>query len=186
MFLCRLVQSWMSLHADTNQAPAGWYQRHLSACPTCRHAAQTTAQLVRRLQHSSDGLRQPVPPFLTRRVLASIYRPAGTVPAPPRRFPWPRFAWAMAAACLVLLAAGIWQSRQTGGPASTATVAELAPPRNLASTLPFKLPDRTHLLAYGAKLDEPLEQEWQRMLADARTAARSVAAAFVPEAAFEF
>ena len=186
MFLCRLAQYWMSFRADTDRPPSRWCESHLASCPDCRRAAEATAQLTRRLERTAGGLRRPVPPFLASRIITAVRA------TPPRasqalRIAWPRVAWTLGAAMLVLLA-GVaswsWKSGDLKPANSTTQVAQNA--LDLAANLPFRLPDGAHLLAYGARLDEPLEREWQRVVADAQSAARSLAAAFVPETAIEF
>ena len=187
MLLCRLVQTWMSLDADTDRPPPRWCERHLASCPACQRAGHATAQLTRRLTQAVGGLRQPAPPFLASRIIAAARTTAPSSASAAWRVAWTRVAWALGAASLAILAAVTWWPRVSSGLDPATSVVHVAQnPPDLAATLPFKLPASAHLLAYGARLDEPLEREWQHMVADARTAARSLAAAFVPETAIEY
>jgi len=176
----------MSFRADTDRPPSHWCERHLASCPACRRAGRVNVQLARHLERTAMGLRRPVPPFLASRILTAVR----ATPAPASqalRIAWTRVAWTLGAAMLVLLA-GVaswpWKPGDLRPANATTQVARNA--LDLATNLPFRLPDGARLLAYGAKLDEPLEREWQRVVADAQSAARSLAAAFVPETALEF
>ena len=186
MLRCRLVQTWMSLSADTDRTPSGRCQRHLASCPACRSAGETTTRLVRSLEGGAGRLRQPAPPFLAARIVAAVRAPA---PSTYRAWglAWTRVAWTVGVIVLGLLVGVVSWPRKSSTPGSAISVAQVDPNGpGLAANLASRLPDSASLLAFGARLDEPLEQEWQRMLADARTAARSLAAAFVPESAIEY
>lgn len=186
MISCRLVQIWMSLQADTGRSLSSWCERHLASCSGCRDARQRTTQLVRRLEGSAGSLRQPTPPFLPGRIIAAA-RTASEPVHTGLGVAWSRVAWALGIVVLVLVAGLAPWPRNSGKPGTspaTTPVTERSADRTL--NLAIRLPEPTDLLGYGAKLDEPLEQEWERFVTDARTAARSLAAAFVPEQAIEF
>lgn len=183
MLLCRLVQSWMSLNADTDRPLAGWCNRHLKSCPVCQHADARTTQLTRHLARSSGRVRQAAPPFLAARVVNAVRADDSSRGRQPR-LGLRRLAVGFSVAgllALLTLMLGPWRTREAMHLASATNATTIAPPFQRGANLPFRLPDSASLMAYGARLDEPLEREWQYMVADAQAAARSLAANFIPD-----
>jgi len=131
-------------------------------------------------------MRQAAPPFLAARIVNAVRADSSS------RGPEPRLAlrrWAVGLgvaglAALLTLKLVPWQTREVAHLASAtnaATTSTTSPAVGSVPNLPFRLPDSASLMAYGARLDEPLEREWQHMVADAQAAARSLAANFIPD-----
>lgn len=173
----------MSLNADTDRPLAGWCARHLKSCPACQHASAMTTQLTHRLTRSSRRVRQAAPPFLAARVVNAVRADGsgrGRRPCLRLRRLALGFGVAGLLALLTLMLAP-WRTREATHLASATNATKTAPPSERGANLPFRLPDSASLMAYGARLDEPLEREWQHMVADAQAAARSLAANFIPD-----
>ncbi len=180
MLLCRLVQLLLSLRRESGDAVPRCCRRHLARCPECRAAVQDAGVLELRLRAAAPATRRPPSPFLAAKIVAATRLAdgfAGDRPRPHRS----RFTLAFAATAAVVVSGFLgwhWFNRSadsgSAGPALPPVLAEL-------EAHPLSIPDGATLLASSAKLDEPLEREWTAMLADARSAADSLAAAFLPQ-----
>jgi len=173
----------MSLNADTDRPLAGWCARHLKSCPACQHVGAMTTRLTHRLARSNRRVRQAAPPFLAARIVNAV-RAGGSSRGRQPRLGLRRLAVGFGVAgllALLTLMLAPWRTREATHLASATTTTTTAPPIERGANLPFRLPDSASLMAYGARLDEPLEREWQHMVADAQAAARSLAANFIPD-----
>lgn len=131
-----------------------------------------------RLRAAAPATRRAPSPFLAAKIVAATQLANGFAGDRLRvrhRLLTPVFA----AVALVAVVIG-WRSFHR--PADFGPTAPALPPV-LADleTRPLPIPDGATLLASSAKLDEPLQREWTAMLADARSAADSLAAAFLPQ-----
>lgn len=179
VLLCRGVQVRVALARHARATPPRWCHRHLAACPRCQLDLAAEAALEDRLRRGPTPQFPPAPPGLNTRILAALDRAAR--PAAPV---WTKgLKPALAAAALVLLLAGglVWSNRTR--PAAQHTVSASAPSRPaLAVPTNLLVPDAEQLLALTARLNDPLQQELDRMLHDLRAAGQSLAATFLPEA----
>ncbi len=179
VLLCRCVQLRAALARQARGTPPRWCRRHLAACPRCQLELAAETALEDRLRRGPAPQLPPAPVGLNARILAALDR-ASRPPAPVRA----GGGWkpALAAAALVVLAAGglIWSNRSRPAPQHAASTP--APPRPVL-TVPTNLvvPDAEQLLALTARLNDPLQQELDRVLNDLRTAGQSLAATFLPD-----
>jgi hypothetical protein len=179
VLLCRCVQLRVALARHARATPPRWCRRHLAACPRCQLELAAEAALDDRLRRGPVPQAPPAPAGLDARILAALDRAARPV-APV----WSR-GWkpALAVAALVLLMAGglVWSNRSR--PAAQLTASAPAPPRpGLAVPTNLVVPDAEQLLALTTRLNDPLQQELDRVLNDLRTAGQSLAASFLPDA----
>lgn len=178
VLLCRGVQLRVALARHTRATPPRWCRRHLAACPRCQLELAAEAALEDRLRRGPALQLPPAPAGLNTRILAALDRMARPA-APVWTTGWKP---ALAAAALVLLLAGglFWSNRPR--PAAQHTVSAPAPSR-FALAVPTNLvvPDAEQLLALTARLNDPLQQELDRVLHDLRAAGQSLAATFLPD-----
>lgn len=168
----------LSLRRESGAALPRCCRRHLAKCPECRAAVQDEDLLKLRLRAAAPATRRAPSPFLTAKIVAATQLADGFA-GDCRRVRHRLLAPVCAAVALVAGVVG-WHSFHR--PAEFGSAAPALPPV-LADweTRPLPIPDGASLLASSAKLDEPLEREWTAMLADARSAADSLAAAFLPQ-----
>ncbi len=174
---CRGVQLRLALTGDPGARLPGWCRRHLAHCASCRETLAAECDLVRRLRDTAPAARRSAPAGLVPRTLARLGstphpEPVHTAPAVPGFKP----AWALAAIGLLILAG--WFLRpgptQPAGREATARPAPALPV--LSATL-----ETDPLTTLVARFNDPLQDEWNRVLGDLRTAGNSLAAAFLPE-----
>ncbi len=179
MLPCRLVQLLLSLRRESGDALPRCCRRHLAQCPVCRAAVQDAGVLELRLRADAPATRRPPPPFLAAKIVAAARLAGGFAEdrARPRRS---RFTLAFAALAAVMVSGVLGWHWLHQPAASGSGVAALPPVLARLEAQPLPIPDSATLLANSTKLDEPLQREWTAMLADARSAADSLAAAFLP------
>ena len=177
MLRCRLIQLLLSLRRESGAALPRCCRRHLAKCPECRAAVQDEDLLALRLRAAAPATRCAPSPFLAAKIVAATQLANGFA-GDRRRVRHRLLAPVFAAVALVAVVFGWhWLRRPADfGPAAPALPAVLAD----LETRRLPIPDGATLLASSAKLDEPLQREWTALLADARAAADSLAAAFLP------
>jgi anti-sigma factor RsiW len=155
----------------------GWCRRHLTACPHCRSALAAETALDRQLRASLTLTRHPPPAGMNARILAACretrLRPGGGH----RLAGWLKPALAVAG--LGLLAAGVWWGQRPGPRPASPPVA--APPSRLLVAEALNVLDLEPLRRAAERMNDPLQRELERVLADFRAATQSLAAAFLPE-----
>jgi hypothetical protein len=120
--------------------------------------------------------------FADRVIEALPSRPTGESGAPmlssPQRL-WPRLAGAAALAAVAVLG---WRQFSPSSPEAPPPVIALAPSVAQPTSLDLNLPPVTveQVQALTMKLDQPLEKELERVLADTRGAIQFVASNFTP------
>lgn len=174
---CRAVQLRLALTGDPGARLPGWCRRHLTRCASCREALAAERALVRRLRKTAPAARRSAPAGLVPHTLARLgsaphLEPVHAAPSTPGFKP----AWALAAAGLLVLAG--WFLRP--GPAQPAGRMAAAPPAPALPVLSATL-ETDPLTTLAARFNDPLQDEWNRVLGDLRTAGNSLAAAFLPE-----
>lgn len=175
--LCRGTRLRAALADDAGTRLPGWCRRHLARCAVCRDALAAERALARRLRTETPATRLPVPDTLVPRTLARLGpvphpEPVHAAPAAPGFKP----AWALAAVGLLALAG--WFLRPGPAQPSGREVAALPTPAlpALSATL-----EADPLTTLTARFNDPLQDEWNRVLGDLRLAGNSLAAAFLPE-----
>jgi hypothetical protein len=165
------------------RALPGFVERHLAACPECRHALDAERAVHERLITGAGHARLPAPPFLAGRILGALVVPGEAGRARPHRrvrLAW----WAPALAALALLAATTWLLRlPTFGP-RTPVVTTVSPPSLAAFEMAsLGLPSRSDLGGLSLTFEKPLEGELRLAVSDVRRAAASLAESLLPESA---
>lgn len=122
-------------------------------------------------------LRQAPPGFAERVIDALPSRPLseGRAPRSPSRAIWPRLVFAGGLALATFL---MWKGFAPK-PSQAPVLAQEAP--SIEKILPVKAPSMEQVQALTAKIDQPLEKELERVMADTRNAIRFVASNFMPE-----
>lgn len=151
-------------------------RRHLESCPACRRAAESSERIGRAL--ASSARSETVAPGrpLHARVVANLARPSAPEPAP-RLFA----GWGMAVGACASLALAAWlgygsrlspwgEAKSRVGSDSAAVPVALA----------YFAPGEKWLEA-AKRLDDPLEKEMESLLADTKSAFKTLAHNFVPE-----
>ena len=107
---CHEWQDRLEAYVDAELSPREIeaFRLHAAHCPECATAALALVEAKAALRRA--GLRYQAPPNLRARVLAATSTPVARTseakPQPSPRIIWPR--WAMAAAAVLLLAAGVF------------------------------------------------------------------------------
>ncbi len=186
MLICPLVRFVLALREDGQPPSSRWVAQHLAVCAGCRQHQREVKALVNQLGAAAPRLSRTPPAFLARRVIANLPQCQSS-----KGFgAWPRRqVWVCGVAALVValcLGGAFWSGRsthkQTERPMAALPPAALEIVGDFASGLTPK----EAILSVGGKLDEPLQLEWERVMADAQSAARGLAAVFVPEKALDF
>lgn len=175
MIRCSLATLWLIRHADetVDRTPA-WLARHWATCRPCRARQQAHAHLGRQLAAAVPKVEPP--PFLAARLAAVARRGAAPRAGHSRLALHLAGLTALLALSLLLLA----PPRQPASPGAASTT----PPVGLAAIMdatlaePARLARDERLTAVTQVLDQPLQQEFKRLLADAGNAWSSLAADF--------
>lgn len=175
--LCRLVQMLTSAAGDSGKPAPRWCRRHAARCPHCRHELEIEFALGDQLRTNAVGARLAPPPYLAARAVNAVKTAEPLSHRRHMRMPlWLKSAAAAVAAVLFL---AVWHGRRPPIPSATPSTTTLA---GLPLPLPavWTPPDGSALLELSAMWDDPLRRELELVLADARAAGRSLAAAFLP------
>lgn len=173
-----LLHEWLSpLTGDLSDRGPRWLRRHRAACPRCEHAASGRRAVAARLRAEAARERRPVPPFLAARIRSAVKRAeAQARPGGVGRRRWMGWSLAAVAGLAVALAFGPWWRPRT----VEIDLAEFT--REQAGRLTQQVrnlpPEPVRALT---RIDRPLQTELEAILADARTAALSLARVCVPE-----
>jgi len=180
MIPCWLATLWLIRQADetADRAPA-WLARHWTMCPPCRARHEAHVRLARQLAAAVPQVEPS--PFLAAR-LAAVVRGGAAARA---GHSWLALRLAGLAALLALSVWLVAPPRRPAGPVAESTVPSVGLAAIVDATLaePARLTDDPRLAVVRQALDEPLQQEFQRLLADAGSAWRSLAADFSPSPA---
>ena len=171
---CWIYRKAIACAADSQSTPPAWVRRHLEACPACQRFHEQEMGLSAALVRQKPALAE-FPPFLHARIVAGL----------PRQTPEPNLwamlvPWARAAiipALSVLLLAGFWAWKLESRKAGTLTAASV---ETRFAPLLSAAPDADQVLAWGRKLDQPLEGEMKAVVSDARLALNSLSETFLP------
>ena len=168
MIQCGRTRWWMLLHLDEGARHPEWLEKHLAGCAQCRERMQTHLDLGVGLSRSKARLATP--PFLATRIIAAV---AARPLVPP---PWWGGSGRLAVPAALILVTGLisWMAWRPVGPTATSK----APSTELAEAVGEVLPMATarELVAIAGRMDNPLEQELQNLLADAGNAWRALRA----------
>lgn len=162
---------WVGDHPDPMPS---WLQAHARTCSACRSLRQADRQLVEALRAQAHAqVQRPAPShFMHARIIARLEgsSPAAVVPW----VSWVRAALVPALGVGLLGAYLAWYS-------DSRVVTESSSVDLTADTeAPSFQPDPVQLLTWTEKLHDPLESELHLVLADARTAVRSIGETFLP------
>lgn len=173
MMRCRIIRAVAACRLDDGAELPRWVRRHHAACLECRARYERDHECVRQLAATADGLRVPSPPFLQQRILANLgdWREK---PVVSQRWPRP---WAVTAslAAVALAFVLVWGPRPARDMAGSDTDGSTQ-----ALAVFQKLPDGGTVLALGARLDAPLDDELKLVVADARSAWAALSRSFMP------
>lgn len=163
------------LTADEPSDVPAWVRRHQAHCPACRKRTAGTETIEQALRTTARSDATSAPPFLAQRI---VNRLASADHAPRRVTCWqPRLAWAAG----VLLVAGlVW--REVGNPTTSSLPGREAGPTPWISlqAMTESLPPATSWIEWGDRLDGPLNEELDAVVADARGAVQYLTASFLP------
>ncbi len=177
--ICRLVQFALGWRPESATTPPRWCRRHLDRCEFCRAAVASEHALHQQLCAAGAGPQPAAPPGLAETVLAALRSGANPASAPPPPPEWAWFKPAVAAVALLgILTGAWWQFRPQGKPAGPYT----NPVELVRSALPadWLLSNPEVWLERSARWQDPLQRELDRLLADTRAAARSLADTLAP------
>lgn len=169
MKFCGLYQKAMPFWLEEAHPPR-WLERHLDRCPGCRAAWQEEKYFIDHLARHSTA-RPEAPPFLRTRIMARVRAEGAPAPAVP--------VWRPAAVVGVGLTVALGLLFLPGKLPPPAVVSVAPRPADPALDLP-RVVKGTDLVRLVARIDEPLEEELQSVVNDARTALNSLAYNFVP------
>lgn len=177
MITCWLYRNFVSSRMGVASSLPHWAQRHVQHCSICRETHRAATAVTRALAAGPAGERRPLPPFLHAKIMGAVRAEtsSGLELRRPRRLAYGPLAVGLA--CLVLLAGTVWIWRPRT-PAEQAQVVSRTP-----EELHFKvqLPSLAQVNQWTSSLDEPLENETQLVLNDAKTALTSLKNSFLPE-----
>jgi hypothetical protein len=180
MKLCYFYQKAVAWHVDSPSTPR-WLERHLDACPACRHFQRDQARLVSALTATAEAHVTATPPFLHSRIVASLPSPSEQADAPVLWHRWLQAALIPALSVLLVMAYLVRKSdlprffQPESSPAAgsqTAAVDQL---------LPQDGPNR--LFAWTEQVDLPLQTELDSVVTDAKSAFQLLAGNFLPDQA---
>jgi predicted anti-sigma-YlaC factor YlaD len=168
---------------DSRPLPAQ-VQRHLESCPSCRQYFALHDTLINRLSAESSCAFQPEPPFLHEKIMAAIHAEKNARNTPVRTLP----RWLLPAAGFALLALFValtFEKSPQSSHNTTTTTTATAPAANQTAPTPVNtlasidLPTNS-VAQWSALLDDPLQTEMTSVIKDAKNAAQSLAANFLP------
>jgi hypothetical protein len=174
--ICRLIRWFSALSSHPTAPPPTWVEHHLQRCASCRAERDDLARLETQLRATAGAVRLEPPPFLAARAAHAVAVVANAPLSQGRGLARP--AWLLAgglALGLGIVGGRLWLGSPVPAPEAVAGVWE---PARVSEAL--AVTDPASLLAASQRLDDPLQRELDLILADARTAARSLAGAFLP------
>lgn len=174
--ICHLVRLVVELRYDSGTNPPAWLRRHLESCSACRGDLAALAAMEHTLRGTAGSARREPGPFLAARVTQAV-QCAGT-PPPARQGRFPRFALVLAGTFALGLAIVGGRLAWRPSPAVSAPTPWTLEGTRMREAL--AVTDPASLLAASQRLDDPLQRELDLIVADARSAAQSLAVAFLP------
>ena len=173
MSTCWLYRRMVSSHVDANTLLPGWVRRHTQNCAECRQFHETVVLTADQLRATADRERIQ-PRFLHGQIMRAI-RAEESVGVRARRY---GVGWAVAAVGCILLSGGIlWMRQPTGRQPLVNGVATV--PTELGLTV--NLPSAKQMEEWTTRLDEPLHNETELVLNDAKAAINSLKKSLLPE-----
>lgn len=193
--MCRLYQMWINRVLDDGRPLPARVERHLAACEECRRWHERQSLVVQRLLagrrsvgaigaavstgEDAAGATEVASPFLRARILNEIIRDPG------REAPvaFVRWLWAGGVAAAITLAMVLTQWRTE--PAADLIARDQPTATHTHASAVFlnvttRLSDGGQLLLVATDFDQPLQNEMNLVLGDARAALRSLQSEFLP------
>jgi hypothetical protein len=180
MITCWIQRRRILAHLDRGGPLPEVLARHLADCPKCRAFHSGQVEMERRLSMAAPGLRKEPPPFLEGRILAALK--SGTrMEAEGVGSSWPFLPRLATGSVMALLVTGLiwlsWPESQAPLPEQE-TVAQMAPAPAASGQ---RMPDLPRLPELGGRFQDPLQQEMNLVMNDARSAADLLARNFIPK-----
>jgi hypothetical protein len=184
---CWLTRRAIGRSLDLNEPLSDRAAAHCENCSSCRgfHIAQI--RLVQRLSRDAAGFNNAETPFLRSLVLDALSSGERIQPSANASRPlWPRLAVGLLAMAIGIT---LLVLNRNGGPAPAEVLVSAPPPsRQQVAVAPPVLPDfpsvdTEKLREWSLALDQPLENEMQLVVSDARMAIQYLAHTFLPERA---
>jgi hypothetical protein len=187
MQICWLYRTIASFRLDSGKPLPSRIENHLGHCPSCQRFYTGHQRIVKTLVQTAGQAHPEPSPFLHARIMRSIEESHR-----PQRASGMWWKWGIGLAGLAgLLLVLIVLQHNGGDPEPPATMAGSSRPDSprVASEepegepMPAQVPliNPESLVALGRMLDQPLENELQLVVHDARTALRGLAQTFIPE-----
>lgn len=174
--ICRLVRWFAALGSNPTAPPPAWVAHHLARCVSCRAERDELARLETHLRATISAVRREPPPFLAARAAHAVAAVANPPVSQGRNLARPAGLLAGGLALgLGIVGGRLWWESTVPTPEASVVAWE---PTRVREAL--AVTDPGSLLAASQRLDDPLQRELDLLLADARTAARSLAGAFLP------
>jgi hypothetical protein len=161
---------------DDGRALEAWMLAHAEQCPACRPHYQQAQAMIQGLTATAAGARRAAPPFLRARIMAELRGERRRASATG----WSALrAWQVAVVTLALagLVLGLVLRRSRPGPGAD----NENPDWRDAVALLSQWAGGNDMVAWGNKVDEPLETELRLVVSDARNALGSLSRSFLPE-----
>lgn len=170
---CRWYQFWINCWLDDDRTLSESARNHVRSCARCEQFLHEQASLSRQLSRQDEPGPQPSP-FLKQRILNGITSKEFDLAEGGNL----RWLGAGALASLVFALAMLLSGGNRLEEATTKSVADLTVSEWVALTA--KMPTGESLLRVANGLDQPLHQELDFVIKDARTVLDSLTREFVP------
>ena len=185
MNLCWFYRRAVVWTAESDHPLPQWLERHLGRCGACRQVQDGQAALIAGLRREARTAAVEMPPFLHGKIMRSC-ETCGTAEASwgenwrAGLGRWWRSALLPAAVVLMISGYALWQFGPN--PSLPEQMAAEAPGEVIQPIGPAQ---GVPLLVWAERIDQPLQDELQSVLSDARSALVALTDNFLPNIAVE-
>lgn len=173
MKFCWMFQKAICLAVDHDSKLSPWVERHVHHCPGCQRVQKAHRQVAAVLSAAAERHRLEPSPFLHARIMANLDNSGRQLPLRFGMVSWARPLFLMGLSVVLILGILIWHEFRTVSPyALTSLDSQTEEPQAQLNA--------SQLLALTDALEQPLEKEFNLMMKDAKAAAASLAANFLP------
>ena len=175
----RILEFLLEWHEVSDKPMPGWLKRRLNADPELRESLEREKEITRKLSNRDSDSVEPSP-YLAERIIANL---DGTERTRETAFSWKRIPVALAA-CLAVFVAIQWKSQNDETDGGIAR--ETAPDKDATTLAIDEAPifQAEGLLA-NSDWKNPLDQEIEYVLSDAKGAFGFLAESFLPSTMLE-
>ncbi|HAV61987.1 MAG TPA: hypothetical protein DCY13_06445 [Verrucomicrobiales bacterium] len=174
---CRLFQIWINWRLDDGRPLPDAALRHLASCPRCSVALRNHQVAETALRQSPAPPNPPPSPWLTGRIMSEVQKEE-----PVRHPPFVVRALPAMAALIVITLFVLFRHLPTQGPGGPPSQSASAPEPLRIEWLEAtaRLTDGPGAWLGSTNVNDPLQQELELVLGDARSALSSLKKEFIP------